>query len=93
MKTYGGVDVQIHVFLISASVGSEWAGLSLGRFTPGKIVHQCSLDRRQGGLQKLSEAHGEEKNLPLPGLEILHLSRPDCSQSLYRLEREKKIKE
>jgi hypothetical protein len=25
MKTYGGVDVQIHIFLTSALVGGEWS--------------------------------------------------------------------
>jgi hypothetical protein len=34
MKTYGGVDVQIHVFLTSALVGGEWSATCFGRFTP-----------------------------------------------------------
>jgi hypothetical protein len=29
MKTYGGVDVQIHVFLTSALVGGEWSASRL----------------------------------------------------------------
>jgi hypothetical protein len=33
MKTYGGVDVQTHVFLISALVGGELSALRPGRFT------------------------------------------------------------
>jgi hypothetical protein len=36
MKVYGGVDVQIHVFLTSAVVGGEWSASSPGRLTPGK---------------------------------------------------------
>jgi hypothetical protein len=36
MKTYGGVDVQIHIFLTSALVGGEWSASRPGRFTPGK---------------------------------------------------------
>jgi hypothetical protein len=34
MKTYGGVNVQIHVFLASALVGGEWSDTRPGRFTP-----------------------------------------------------------
>jgi hypothetical protein len=34
MKTYGGVDVYIHVFLTSAIVGSQWS--HLGRCTSGR---------------------------------------------------------
>jgi hypothetical protein len=33
MKTYGGVDVKIHIFLTSALLGGEWSPC---RFIPGK---------------------------------------------------------
>jgi hypothetical protein len=36
MKTYGRVDVQIHVFLTSALVGSEWSASRPSRFNPRK---------------------------------------------------------
>jgi hypothetical protein len=36
MKTYGGVDVEIHVFLASALVGSEWSASHPGRFVSEK---------------------------------------------------------
>jgi hypothetical protein len=36
MKTYGGVDVEIHIFLTSALVGDEWSVSRTYRFTPGK---------------------------------------------------------
>jgi hypothetical protein len=36
MKAYGGVDVQINIFLTSALVGGEWSASRPGRFTPGK---------------------------------------------------------
>jgi hypothetical protein len=36
MKTYGGVDVYIHVFLTLAQVGDEWSASCLCRFTSGK---------------------------------------------------------
>jgi hypothetical protein len=34
MKAYGGMDVQIHIFLTSALVGCEWSASRPGRFTP-----------------------------------------------------------
>jgi hypothetical protein len=36
MKAYGGVDVQIHVFLTSALDGGEWSASSPWRFTCGE---------------------------------------------------------
>jgi hypothetical protein len=36
MKTYGSVDVWIHVILTSALVGGEWSASRPGRFTPGE---------------------------------------------------------
>jgi hypothetical protein len=36
MKAYVGVNVYIHIFLISALVGSEWSTSRPGRFTPGE---------------------------------------------------------
>jgi hypothetical protein len=36
MKAYGGVDVEIHIFLTSALVGGEWSASRPGRFTPGE---------------------------------------------------------
>jgi hypothetical protein len=38
MKAYGGVDIYIHIFLISALVGGEWSASRPGRFTPGDCV-------------------------------------------------------
>jgi hypothetical protein len=35
MKTYGGVDVSIHVVLTSALVGCEWSASRPGHFVPG----------------------------------------------------------
>jgi hypothetical protein len=35
MKAYGGVDVEIHIFLTSA-LGGEWLASRPCRFTPGK---------------------------------------------------------
>jgi hypothetical protein len=36
MKIYGGVDVQIQVFLTSALVGGEWSASRPARFTAGE---------------------------------------------------------
>jgi hypothetical protein len=36
MNTYGGVDVQIDVFLTLTLVGSEWSASRPCRFTPGE---------------------------------------------------------
>jgi hypothetical protein len=35
MKAYGGVDVQIRIYLTSALVGREWSASRPDRFTPG----------------------------------------------------------
>jgi hypothetical protein len=35
MKAYGGVDVEIHIFLTSTLVGGEWSASLPDRFTPG----------------------------------------------------------
>jgi hypothetical protein len=36
MKAYGGVDVQIQIFLTLAIVGGEWSTSRPGRLSPGK---------------------------------------------------------
>jgi hypothetical protein len=36
MMAYGGVGVEIHIFLTSALVGGEWSASRPGRFTPGE---------------------------------------------------------
>jgi hypothetical protein len=36
MKAYGGVDVQIQIFLASAIVGGEWSASCSSRFNPGE---------------------------------------------------------
>jgi hypothetical protein len=55
MKAYGGVDVQIHIFLTSALVGGEWSVSRSCRVTPG--------DKRLGGPQSRSGRRGEDQNL------------------------------
>jgi hypothetical protein len=85
MKAYGGVDVQIHLFLTSALVGGEWSASRHCRFTPGQIATgtHCIgvwMDPRAG----LNDVE-KRKFLTLPGLELRPLCRPARSQSLYRL--------
>jgi hypothetical protein len=60
MKTYGGVDVQIHIFLTSALVGGEWSASLRCRFTPGKEP-PYQFYRRLGGPQSRSGRYGEVK--------------------------------
>jgi hypothetical protein len=85
MKTYGGVDVKIHVLLTSALVGGEWSASSPGRFTPGErdpgtqwiggwVCHRSGLDYLE-----------RRKILPLPELELRPLGNPSRSQSLYKV--------
>jgi hypothetical protein len=83
MKPYGGVDIQIHIFLTSALVGGEWPASRPGRFTPGKrdpgthLIGDC-VDPR-AGLDDVKE----RKFLILLELELRPLSRLARSQSLY----------
>jgi hypothetical protein len=57
METYG-VDVRIHVFLISALVGSEWSSSLPGHFTPKEKapcthwIEGASLGFLKGELKK-----------------------------------------
>jgi hypothetical protein len=73
MKAYGGVDVQIHVFLISAVVGGEWSVSRPGRFTRGERAHGthwiAGWVEPRTGLDDVEK----RKFLTVPGLEL----RPD----------------
>jgi hypothetical protein len=81
MKAYGGVDVYIHIFLISALAGGERSATRPSRFTSGKrapgtrwiggwVGHRAGLDDME-----------KRKFLTLSVLEL----RPARGQSLYRL--------
>jgi hypothetical protein len=52
MKMYGGVDVQMHVFLTLALEVS-------GQLHTSAALARYPLDRRLGGLQSRSGRHGE----------------------------------
>jgi hypothetical protein len=81
MKAYGGVDVQIHIFLISALAGGERSASCPGRFTPEErapVTHCIEGWVDPGdGLDNVEK----RKFLPLPGLELRPLGRPVRSQS------------
>jgi hypothetical protein len=85
MKTYGGVDVYIHVFLTSALVGGEWSASGPDCFTPGERASDTHWVRGWVGPNAGLDAVEKRKFLTLPGLELRPLGRPARSQSLYRL--------
>jgi hypothetical protein len=58
MKTYGGVDVWIHILLTSAIVGGEWSASHPCRFTPEKSP-RYPFYRKLGRPQSRSGRHGE----------------------------------
>jgi hypothetical protein len=67
MKTYGGVDVYIHVFLTSALIRGEWSASRCGRsYYLGKNP-QYTLNRRLGGPQSRFGQCEEEKILDPTG--------------------------
>jgi hypothetical protein len=68
MKVYGGVDVQIHIFLTSTLVGSEWSTSRPGRFILGKKPWY-PVDRRLGGLSTGLDDVEKREFLIITGLE------------------------
>jgi hypothetical protein len=85
MKTYGGVDILIHIFLTSALVGGKWSASHPGCFTPGKEPPDTHcvggwVDPK-AGLENMEKC----KFLTVPGLELRPFSCPAYSQSLYHL--------
>jgi hypothetical protein len=65
MKTYGGIDVQIHLFLTSALVGGERSASPPGHFTPGTHWIGGWMGLRIG-----MDSVESRKILPPPGLEL-----------------------
>jgi hypothetical protein len=85
MKAYGGVDVQIHIFLTSALPGGEWSALHPRRFNPGERTPGTYWIGVWVGPRTGLDDVEKRKFTTLPGLELRPLSRPASSQSLYRL--------
>jgi hypothetical protein len=85
MNPYGGVDVQIHIFLTSALAGGEWSTSRPCCFTPGEKAPRAHWIG--GGVDPRAGMDDVEKRklFTLPGLELRTLGRPVRSQSLYRL--------
>jgi hypothetical protein len=75
--TYGGLDVQIHVFLTSALVVGQWSAPLPGERPPDTHWIGGWVGRRIG-LQDVEMT----KILILPGLKLRPFSRPARSQSL-----------
>jgi hypothetical protein len=87
MKAYGGVDISIHVFLASALVGGEWSASRSYCLTPPPRESAHSTHWIGGWVNPRVGLDVMEKRtfLTLPALELRTLSRPERSQSLYRL--------
>jgi hypothetical protein len=85
MKVYGGVDMQIHIFLTSVLVGGQWSASRPGHFTPG--IRAPGTQWIKGWMGPRAGLGDVEKRqfLTLPGLELPALGCPARSQSLYRL--------
>jgi hypothetical protein len=67
MKTYGGVDVQIYIFLTSALAGGEWSALRPCHFTPGERSPGTHWIGDWGDPQRRSRQYEEEKILDPTG--------------------------
>jgi hypothetical protein len=78
MKAYGGLDVQIHIFLTSALVVGEWSASRPGRFTLEGRAHGTQWIGGWVGPRAGLDDVEKRKFLTLPGLELRLLS-------LYRL--------
>jgi hypothetical protein len=85
MKTYGGVDVQILVFLTWALFGGEWSVSWLGPIIPGERAAGNLWTGGWLGPRFSLDDVERRKILPLLGLELRLLGRPARRQSLYRL--------
>jgi hypothetical protein len=85
MKVYGGVDVEIHIFLTSALVRREWSASRPGRFTPWPKSARYPLDRRLVEPRSRSGRRGKVKILTPEGRELRSLCRPARNQTLFRL--------
>jgi hypothetical protein len=85
MKTCGGVNVYIHIFLTSALIAGEWSASRPGRFTPGERAPSthCIGGWRGGGPRAGLDDLEKRKFLILPGLELRTLCRPARGQLLY----------
>jgi hypothetical protein len=68
MKAYGGVGIQIHIFLTSELTGGEWSASGPCRFTPKERAPGTHWIG--GWMGPRTSLNYLEKNLDLPGLEL-----------------------
>jgi hypothetical protein len=73
MTEYGGVDVQIHIFLTTTLVGSEWSVSRPGRFTPSEKAPGTHWIEGWASRRAGLDAVEKRKFLTLPGLEGLFI--------------------
>jgi hypothetical protein len=85
MKTYGAVDVYIHVISTLALLGGKWSASGPGRFTAGERTPSTHWIGGWVGQRNGLDDVKKRKILPPPGLEIRPLGHPARSQSLYRV--------
>jgi hypothetical protein len=70
MKTYGRMNVHIHIFLTSALVGDEWSAPRPGRFIPGEKALSTHWIGSWVGPRTGLNAVERRKVLTLPGFEL-----------------------
>jgi hypothetical protein len=85
MKAYGGVDVCIHIFLISVLVEGEWSASRPGRSTAGERAPGTHWIGGWVGPRAGLDEVKKRKFFTLRGFELRPLHRPARRQSLYRL--------
>jgi hypothetical protein len=85
VKAYGGVDLRMHIVLISALFGGEWSASHPFRFAPGERAPGTHW--RGGWVDPRTTLGDVEKRrfLTFPRLVLRPLGRPARSQSLHRL--------
>jgi hypothetical protein len=71
MKTYGGVDVQIYIFLTSALAGGKWPASRPSRFTPRERAPGTNWIGDWASLR--TDLDDEEKNNAHTGVRTLTL--------------------
>jgi hypothetical protein len=79
--TYGGVDIQSHIFLTLALVGGEWSASRPGRFTPGERAHGTHWIGGLGPRAGLDDVE-KRKFLTLPGIEHRPLGKERWKKAL-----------
>jgi hypothetical protein len=85
MKTYGGVNIWIHVFFTYSLAGGEWSVSRLGRFTPGERVRDTYWIGDWVGPRAGLNDMVERIFLALAVLDLQPLVHPIRSQWLHRL--------